>query len=588
MASYLVETFGQLEPFVRQEWLLTNGLGGFAFSTVVGCNTRRYHGLLVAATLPPVGRIVALNRIGEMLVLDGDAEHPHELAVNRFRNAWHPRGDRYLQKFGINDHARWEYTVEDVRVTKELQIPWHKNVVGIRYTIEAPPKRNIELRLFPFISLRDFHGALHAAGYDMPTKVDGPRLAVSNGGHTLHARASDGQFIPKPCWWYGHVYPIETERGMDDTEDLFNPGYFQLNTSQSRTVTIWCALEQDLDYDWDAELDRRRQGIGAAIHIPQNVATTSSARPDQSATPEMPATLQKLACAANDFVVCRKSPDGKDGSTVIAGYPWFADWGRDTMISLPGLFFATRRFEQAKQVLGVFASYVNQGMIPNRFDDYTNEPHYNTVDASLWFIHACFEYQRLAEDRATFDTVLRPACCKIIEGYRRGTRFKIAMDPADGLITQGDEQTQLTWMDAKCEGVCFTPRAGKPVEINALWYHALMLMGETKLAAQVAESFRNAFWISPFRGLADVVSGTPSNYECNTQLRPTRFSRSVSPTRRCFPSSRPPWSRSCAASYSPPWACARLPGPTPITTPTTSATACSAMPPTTTAPSGPG
>jgi predicted glycogen debranching enzyme len=209
--------------------------------------------------------------------------------------------------------------------------------------------------------------------------------------------------------------------------------------------------------------------------------------------------------AANDFIVARRCPDGTPGETVIAGYPWFADWGRDTMISLPGLFFTTGRFEEAAKVMGVFACYVSDGMIPNRFDDYSNEPHYNTVDASLWFIHAAFEYKRLSGDATTFNEKLLPACKQIIQGYSRGTRFNIRME-TDGLITQGDPTTQLTWMDAKMGDTAFTPREGKPVEINALWYHALVLMGESALAEKVKASFMKAFWISPFRGLADVVS----------------------------------------------------------------------------------
>jgi predicted glycogen debranching enzyme len=177
------------------------------------------------------------------------------------------------------------------------------------------------------------------------------------------------------------------------------------------------------------------------------------------------------------------------------------------MISFPGLFLTTGRFHQARQVLSVFAQHVSEGMIPNRFDDYTNEPHYNTVDASLWFIHACFEYLEASKDQTTFDAVLRPACRAILDGYRKGTRYHIRMDEADGLISQGDPNTQLTWMDAKTGDRAFTPRQGKPVEINALWYHALVLMGETELAAKVADSFRKTFWISPFRGLYDVVDG---------------------------------------------------------------------------------
>jgi predicted glycogen debranching enzyme len=158
-------------------------------------------------------------------------------------------------------------------------------------------------------------------------------------------------------------------------------------------------------------------------------------------------------------------------------------------------------------VLGVFADYCSEGMIPNRFDDYTNEPSYNTVDASLWFIHACFEFLKASRDSSTFETKLLPACRAIIKGYRQGTRFHIKMDPADGLISQGDPTTQLTWMDAKCNNVVFTPRQGKAVEINALWYHALRLLNETELADRVQRSFVKTFWISPFRGLCDVVNG---------------------------------------------------------------------------------
>jgi predicted glycogen debranching enzyme len=204
---------------------------------------------------------------------------------------------------------------------------------------------------------------------------------------------------------------------------------------------------------------------------------------------------------------------------VIAGYPWFSDWGRDTMISLPGLFLATGRFEQARQVLSVFAQYVSEGMIPNRFDDYNSEPSYNTVDASLWFIHACFEYQRATGEQDFFRRVLRPACQQIIDGYTRGTRYNIKVDPEDDLVFQGNPSTQLTWMDAKQDNICFSPRQGKPVEVNALWYHALCLMGQSDRADRVAVNFRKAFWLSPFRGLADVVDGSRRD----NSLRPNQI-----------------------------------------------------------------
>jgi predicted glycogen debranching enzyme len=482
---------GQLEPGIQREWLMSNGLGGFASSTMVGCNTRRYHGLLCAATLPPVGRIMALNRIGERMILDARTDHVHELSVNQFGSEYHPRGDRYLRHWEMDDTVRWTFDVDGIVVQKELLMPWLANAVGIRYTITPSEGRQAELQLLPFVSLRDFHAMLHA-GATFGVDSQGTGLSVQRDGHCLRMTCDSGEFLPESCWWYAHTYAVETERGLDDREDLLNPGRWVVQCDGPTVVTVWASLGGEAHHQWAAELMRRREAVSAACGPFAALAGGSM-------------TLHKLARAANDFVVRRRTPDGQDGTSIIAGYPWFADWGRDTFISLPGLLLTTRRFEQARQVLSVFAQYISQGMIPNKFDDYDNHPHYNTVDASLWFIHAAFEYLHTAHDHETFDAVLRPACEAIIRGYRSGTRYNIHMDPKDGLIVQGDASTQLTWMDAKHGDVAFTPRHGKAVEINALWHHALVLMGEKDLAAEVAASFRKQFWISPFRGLADVV-----------------------------------------------------------------------------------
>jgi predicted glycogen debranching enzyme len=519
-ALYTVETYGRLQPHLAQEWLLTNGIGGFAMGTVVGCNTRRYHGLLCAATLPPVGRTMALNRVGEILCFDGasidDAGAKlHELSVNQFRDRFHPRGDQYLQRFELDDGARWDYEVEGTKVRKELHVLWNKNVAGVRYTIEPTDGRRVQFALLPFVSLRDFHSERKAEGSHFDLRAAQRSCAVADGNNDLHLWADDGTFVRRGDWWFGHVYSVETMRGLGDHEDLYQPGRFILDTDKRATITLWAELgpKRDLTgadaeprYDFDGEMKRRAAFV-------TSVSKTSKAG-------ELSPTVQRLTRAANDFVVYRKDPDGSDGRTVIAGYPWFADWGRDTMISLPGLFLVTGRYAEARKVLGVFASYVSEGMIPNRFNDYTNEPEYNTVDASLWFIHAVHEYVRLTKDTQAFEQELLPACRKIIDGYRKGTRYHIKMDPADGLVTQGDYNTQLTWMDAKYENIAFTPRQGKPVEINALWYHALVLMGERELAAKVEQSFRKAFWISPFRGLADVVGDDGKR---DTAIRPNQI-----------------------------------------------------------------
>ena len=502
---YSIETRGEMQPWIGREWLLTNGLGGFSSSTVVGCNTRRYHGLLVAALNPPVGRYMALNRIGEIVYLDGNTNHRLEFSVNQFRNTFHPRGDQYLRRFQLGKSARWEYEVEGVRIIKEVQLIWQKNIVGVRYSVDAGRQRRVQLQLLPFVSMRDFHWERSASTARFRVSSTAQEIAVTESNNTVYVQADNASVVEQGDWWYGHTYAVETERGQDDTEDLYSPGSFHYQTDSGvGSVTLWAGMEPPGLHDWDEELARQPD---------RRFATPVPSSRKRAGAPAMEsrdssATLRQLAHAAADFIVRRKQPNGTPGSTVIAGYPWFSDWGRDTMISLPGLLLTTGRLAEAAQVLSVFAQYVSEGMIPNVFDDYTSKPDYNTVDASLWFIHAAHEFKRQGGDLPTFEQKLLPACKAIVEGYRKGTRFNIGMDPEDSLIHAGDRDTQLTWMDAKCGGIAFTPRHGKPVEINALWYNALKLMGEETLAATVAASFVKKFWLSPFRGLYDVVYET--------------------------------------------------------------------------------
>ncbi len=496
MPSLTIQTNREPQPHLQQEWLLTNGLGGYSMSTVVGCNIRKYHGLLIAATLPPVGRMMCLSRIGESLQIAGE-DTVHEFSVCQFPDRFQPHGWQYLTRFELDDTARWEYDVAGVGVVKELLHCWQSNAVGVRYTLTPPAGKTVTLKLLPFVALRDFHSTRRAQGANLKFEISNQILTTRDGDLAVSITADTGELAPAGYWWYDHHYTIELERGQDNIEDLFNPGHFTLTTNRPQSITLWIGLESNPARNWDNELKKRQSARWAVT------ANASDTR-------------KQLTRAAQDFVVQRNAPDkgtidkgpiAKDalGTTIIAGYPWFADWGRDTMISLPGLLLSTGQYDQAKQVLSVFARYVDGGMIPNRFDDYDNSPSYNTVDASLWFINACFQYRDAASDIDTFDKVLKPACRAILDGYRNGTRYGIHMDPSDSLITQGDANTQLTWMDAKTGGVAFTPRQGKAVEINALWYNALVLMDETDLAEKVAESFRKTFWISPFRGLNDVV-----------------------------------------------------------------------------------
>ena len=490
MPGYTFETYGELDPWQHREWLQTNGTGAFASSSVIGANARRYHGLLVAATLPPIGRVVALNRLSETLRRPGVA--PIELAVNHFRNTMLPRGEQYLRSFSHYVTTQWVYSADGIEVEKELMLCWRRNVTAVRYTIRPDAQSlsagPIEFGIQPFVTLRDFHSLMRADWHsEVHTGASGNSCTVRRWGHELTLSCLNTSLKQRGDWWYSFCYPIETERGQYDTEDLFTPGEFTATISEPTTLTFVAGLESIEGFDWDAEYERRLQNAG------------------DHKSPSVP--QKRLTRAANDFVV-DKRVDNTPGKTILAGYPWFGDWGRDTMIALPGLLLTTGRYDQAGQVLSTFARYVSDGMIPNVFDDYSGTPQYNTVDASLWFIHAAFEYARYSKDLDTFDSLLRPACKQIIDGYKHGTRYGIKMDPADALINQGDPSTQLTWMDAKTNGVVFAPRHGKAVEINALWYNALRLMEESDLANTVEASFRKMFWISSTRGLADVVNET--------------------------------------------------------------------------------
>ncbi|MEZ0263511.1 MAG: amylo-alpha-1,6-glucosidase [Phycisphaerae bacterium] len=549
---YRVDVGGQLQPHLSSEYLLTNGMGAFSSSSVVGCNTRRYHSLLVAATQPPLGRINTLSRVGEILYVGGNPADPktgdvHELGVNLFDGSVHPRGYAYLRAFELGTTAVWRYEVEGIHVTKELQLVWGQNLAALRYTLTPTRSTPVRLELLPFVAMRDFHALRRGTDHSFRVVPAGGHLKVEQGGwaaNHLHVRASAGEFVPGEDWWRGHKYPVEAERGQDDTEDLFNPGRFVIESASGAiSVTLYAGLADPGERDFDADLRTHpdytapanrvvppRGPVGAAMRaakgsqpdLPKALDSANRDLPSAVAPGVLSPTIKRLLRAASDFVVLRNRPDGKAGSTVLAGYPWFADWGRDTMISLPGLLLVPGRFTEACQVLTLFSEYVSEGMIPNKFDDYTNEPCYNTVDASLWFVHACFEYLKYSGDQTTFDHRLLPACKEIVRGYTQGTRYHIKMDEADGLIHQGDPSTQLTWMDAKMGDTVFTPRQGKPVEINALWHHALRLLGDHTLADRVRDSFVKAFWISPFRGLADVVRGGPGAYERDTAVRPNQ------------------------------------------------------------------
>lgn len=509
---------GGFDAQLRREWLLTNGRGGFALGTVAGIPTRRYHGLLVAAARPPLERWMMLSAVLERIGVAGDFV---ELASFQFDQKVHPQGHQHLVGFehrnaGERPWVRFEYAWGDVHVSKRLSMFKNSDEIEIAYHLTGPDDQNVSFELCPFLALRDFHALTRAfeGGYTQHRIRDwvavdafprGPRVWMTLQDHDAGRPAP---FREEPGWWYGFVYAIESARGLDDREDLFVPGWFKVEGRGEIRLTFRAS----------ADFSETLTGMPSR---------RSAIRVDAPAGEDQRGVQDRLSDAADQFIVSRRSKEGDDLTTILAGYPWFGDWGRDTFIALPGLLLETGRFDEARQVLEVFASAQQDGLIPNRFSDYGEGRDYNSVDASLWFVHGADAYARVSGDDIAWQQTLAPACERVIEAYSRGTQFSIHADPADGLVSCGDETTQLTWMDAKCGDVVFSPRHGKPVEINALWYHALCLMAErcaetdaakarryAEMADRVAASFTAVFWNGDGGYLYDVVRQGRSDPAC--------------------------------------------------------------------------
>lgn len=552
-----------VEALSRTEWLLTNDMGGFAMGTASGVPTRRYHGMLVGATMPPVGRVLALHSMLDTLVVNPESVDKREIALSTYAfkgpefqpAVLHPDGASRLVKFEKGLSCRWTYEVdiapgERVRVTKELFVYERVNACAISYSVERITKGStpIQLHARPMTGLRDMH-ALNSREFSGGfASSHGPTSArVVRDGRELRLLCDSAVFFPRESWWNSLFYRIEQERGQDCYEDVYSPGYFLLDVPANERGGK-CVVQASLNEPGEAShamLEAKPALALRQARLGKQFAAISS-RKALSDTDQR--TLAALISAADDFVVAR-SVRGNDSVTrptdsaaltqisVIAGYPWFGDWGRDTCVALPGLMLATARFDDARRTLTTFAKARKDGIVPNLFNDRTGHAEYNTVDASLWFIHGACAYSEASGDRAIFESDLLPACLDIVSAYRRGTMFNIAMDPMDKLITAGSDSTQLTWMDAKRDGVVFTPRFGKAVEINALWYSALKLLSEhvrprdptaganlNDLADAVGKSFRKSFWNAGGGCLYDCL--TPSDdgsWRPSGDLRPNQL-----------------------------------------------------------------
>ncbi|MES1261176.1 MAG: glycogen debranching enzyme N-terminal domain-containing protein, partial [Acidobacteriota bacterium] len=444
------EVCGSLEAGLEREWLETNGIGGFASSTVPGINTRRYHGLLTAALRPPVDRYVLLSKVEETVFLNGAKYH---LSANLYPGAIHPRGHVHLKNFRLDPFPIFTYEVGGVEIEKSVFMVHGQNTTVIEYQIVGAGECTLEVR--PLIAFRDYHSTTHAnqdlnqdiretAGELSIQPYEGlPRLFFS---HNARWVAAEG------CWYYNFEYPRERERGLDSLEDLFQPLVLQFQLGGEATASVIASTQSQ---------DVRDAGLLRLNEVTRRAALRAEA-------PVNDPFVKDLTESADQFIAER------DGNlrTVIAGYHWFADWGRDTMIALPGLTLPSGRFDIARDILLAFSQAADMGMLPNRFPDLGEIPEYNTVDASLWYFEAIRKYVEYTGDFAFVRENLYETMKSIIDWHLLGTRFGIHCG-SDGLITAGGPETQLTWMDAKIGDFVATPRNGKPVEIQALWYNAL-------------------------------------------------------------------------------------------------------------------
>src|SRR5215469_16424794 len=508
----------ELKTGSNAEWLVSNGLGGYASGTVFGRTTRRYHGLLIAALPAPLGRIVMLSGlVQEIHFPDG-----HTVDLNPQREAKENRGSPdFLTEFRLEmGLPAWRYQLGELVIEKRLHLPYRQNSVQVTYQLLACSEK-IEISLRPLIQFRE-HEAPVTSQPDSPymlTVVDDTyEVSTATLPPLRMFLYGKGEFLVHRTKIERVDYPSEEERGYEATGDLWTPGSFRIKCSMGHEVTLIASTESwetiramsPLDA-WNAECERRDRLIASA---------QPKARSGFGA---------ELALAADQFVAIpagrlvdatRAYALGDEMRTVMAGYHWFTDWGRDTMISLEGLTLTTNRFLEASWILRNFANAIRDGLIPNLFPERSREGLYHTADATLWFFHAIERYLKATEDRWTLRLLL-PKLLDVVDHHLRGTRFGIGVDHEDGLLRQGAEGYQLTWMDAKVGDWVVTPRRGKAVEICALWYNALVLMGRwcrdeigdaeaermMNLSDRVLDSFNRRFWYEKGGYLYDVVDG---------------------------------------------------------------------------------
>lgn len=516
------EICGELSSAESREWLVTNGIGGYASSTVAGLNTRRYHGLLIAALNPPLGRTLLLSKLDETVLYNNQL---YPLSTNRWATGnLEPEGYHQIEHFSLEGTVPvWRFACADVLLEKRIWMQQGTNTTCIQYKLlhaTAP----LKLSLKALVNYRDYHGDTHANGWQMNLEPIERGLCITAfpGATPFYLLSTAANLSLAHDWYKDFGLAVERYRGLSDREDLLHAATFESVLSRGETLTFVTSTDPNASLNGAEALNARH------THSQKLLSLWNANR--SPAVERTPAWIEHLVLAADQFIVERSVPEDPKGKTVMAGYHWFGDWGRDTMISLPGLTLATGRPEIARSILRTFAQYVDRGMLPNRFPDAGETPEYNTVDATLWYFEAIRAYYAATKD----DDLLRelfPVLADIIHWHQQGTRYNIHLDTSDGLLYAGEPGVQLTWMDAKVGDWVVTPRIGKPIEINALWYNALQIMETFALQvgqpaqdygamAALTQTHFSRFW-NPALGYCYDVLGGPEGDDAS--LRPNQL-----------------------------------------------------------------
>ncbi len=546
---------------IEREWLLTNGIGGFSSSTIIGANSRRYHGLLIASLDPPVARHLVLSQLHETILLDGKEYDLHSFSTGDYIKM----GCFSQQSFELDPLPLFSYCFGDVSIEKTVALVYGENTVVIQYRIRTGAGA-VDMKVAPLVNFRDYHGESsrhHMRFRQQAGECHTIVYPYDMGIEILIGCAGSRYEVLPHCWFEGMYYPVEQERGLNAYEDHYIPGIFHIRTgAESENVfSVVCTIGENIAVSMhDAEVADKNmdesmhdteaagRNMDASMYDARGTGKYIDASYGQTVIESEVARISKLTAGCKDdfhralarsadhFIVYRRSTGAK---TIIAGYPWFTDWGRDAMISLDGLTLSTGRYEEAAEILTTFSRYIKYGLVPNMFPDGGEEPGYNTVDAALWFFEAVFRYVEKTGDIRLVREKLYGSMIQIISKYRDGTLHGIHMDE-DCLITAGNEDTQLTWMDAKADCTVFTPRHGKAVEINALWYNALKVMENisARIGTEAAEGVGSSAEVSEHSGNAEVSDyrcnvGVASEYCCNAAVA-SEYSRLAEKVKKSF------------------------------------------------------